>query len=515
MKRITIILLMLLGSTTLFCQARADGIAGISVDTQHVPYKVKHDSPSTKNGEIWRPFNSYLYGKPDLIAEESSYRYDTTGLLQQIDTRRHGDSMYYYVDFYNRTFTKEGFDFVDTLTDYILKDGKYIPTDRIYCDHHYYDCYPQDSFYYAEYREKWNDTTQEWEKREKFYQGYFDTTLFIIREHVFFDYIDGEWVKYFGYRVLREYNEDGVLTSQTRQTCNSQTGEYEMELRGDFVYDEDTIHIETWFYSPIADDWELIAKHIDIQYAEWYPNCQPAIEFNGYANGPEFPPLSGKRAKMKSFTEWRLNDNNEWEKFGRSKHDWYLNGTQSHIDTGFISYNNMEYLWYINKHLYDERGDFIQNSGERFTPLTGALNLGVKFCFLFSYHPIYDEVESEYAYYMEYKTSIQKWDSSFVHRFEYFNWYDVTQPVSIVEPEPSASAALSIFPNPVSGVVTIAAGSEMQQLSIYDITGRLVESRSPAGERVVFDTGALPQGVYIVRALLRDGGVRTGKVVKN
>ena len=72
---------------------------------------------------------------------------------------------------------------------------------------------------------------------------------------------------------------------------------------------------------------------------------------------------------------------------------------------------------------------------------------------------------------------------------------------------------LTIFPNPVSGAVTIAAASEMQQLSIFDIMGRLVASPSPAGEQVVFDTGTLPQGVYLVRALLRDGGVRTGKVV--
>jgi hypothetical protein len=75
------------------------------------------------------------------------------------------------------------------------------------------------------------------------------------------------------------------------------------------------------------------------------------------------------------------------------------------------------------------------------------------------------------------------------------------------------SAALSIFPNPVSGAVTIAASAEMQQLNVYDITGRLVASPSPAGERVVFDTGVLPQGVYLVRALLKDGGVQTGKVV--
>jgi hypothetical protein len=54
---------------------------------------------------------------------------------------------------------------------------------------------------------------------------------------------------------------------------------------------------------------------------------------------------------------------------------------------------------------------------------------------------------------------------------------------------------------------------EVQHLNIFDITGRLVGSRSPVGNRVDFDTGDLPAGVYLVQALLKDGGQRTGKVV--
>jgi len=70
-----------------------------------------------------------------------------------------------------------------------------------------------------------------------------------------------------------------------------------------------------------------------------------------------------------------------------------------------------------------------------------------------------------------------------------------------------------IFPNPVSGFVTISTTTEMQQLNVYDITGRLVESQYPANSQVVFDTGKLPQGVYLVRALLENGTLRTGKLV--
>jgi hypothetical protein len=73
--------------------------------------------------------------------------------------------------------------------------------------------------------------------------------------------------------------------------------------------------------------------------------------------------------------------------------------------------------------------------------------------------------------------------------------------------------SVQIYPNPASCIVNNAAATEIEQLNVFDITGRLVSSQSPASHQVTFDTGVLPKGVYLVRALLRDGGVQTGKVV--
>jgi hypothetical protein len=72
---------------------------------------------------------------------------------------------------------------------------------------------------------------------------------------------------------------------------------------------------------------------------------------------------------------------------------------------------------------------------------------------------------------------------------------------------------LKIYPNPASGIATISATDEIEQLNIFDITGRLVKSQSPANRQVTFDTGILPKGIYLVQARLKDGGVQMGKVV--
>ena len=520
MKKVIIIFLIMLGSMTLFCQIRIDGSIEYKIDGQKIPYKLKPVSSSTRGGEIWRPLNGYFYYSnppPSDPYAESDYQYDTIGILHQISTRYYGDTFAYCVEVFNNTFTKEGFDFGDTLTYYKQQGNESIPDFRYYYDYHYYDRFPEDSFYYVQYQEGWNNDTKEWIPYRKSYQGHFDTTLFIIREAYSADYINGEWVINGGSRILREYNEGGLLSANIIQEYHIQTGKYQTTRKLEYFYDEDDIHIETYHYVYLGDDiWKLAGKMTDIQYTEWYPNGQPGIVII-MTNGPEYVGISDKRVKMKSFTAWTLNDNNEWEKLYMSKHDWDINETKSHIDTLHRFHNDIPYLYAMEAHLYDERGNYTQKWKELFTypDMYGNVELddGSKECFHTSYHPIYDEPETYCNWFLSYKKATQSWDSTFLYLFKYFNWHDVTQPMSIAESEPAGSAVLSIVPNPVSGMVAITATAEMQQLSIFDITGRLVESQLPAGERVVFDTGVLPQGVYLVRALLKDGGMRTGKVV--
>ena len=515
MKKNIIIILLLLGSTSVFCQTGTDIGIEYRIDRQDIPYRKTPVSSSARNGEIWRPLKGYYYYPAGEPIFEYNYQYDIKGVLQQEKTNyiNLNPSLISTIIIYNQTFTKEGFDFPDTLTKYyIQQEANYRPNYRTYYDYHYYDRYPQDSFYYVQYTEGWNNITQEWEMQSKFYQGYFDTTLFVIREYVYSNYKDGEWIKYNGTRVLREYNEEGLVTANIIQEVNLQTGEYEMWRKLEYLYDENNIHIETHVYDPDADDWILFAKEIDIEYTEWYPNGQPGIVIK-VAAGPEYLGLADKRVKKKSYTLWHLFDNEEWKQYATYKHDWDLNGTKSHIETIDIYgeiYGGI-YLYWIDGEFYDEREDFIQTSSEGILP--DGTFLGIKHGFLTTYHPEYDERDSYYFYQLLCENATQIYDSTFMWLYEYFDWWDVTQPVSITESAPSGTAALSIFPNPVSGMVIISAESEIEQLHIFDITGRLVASPSSAGERVVFDTAVLPQGVYLVRALLKDGGVRTGKVV--
>ena len=516
MKRFTMISLMMLANTALFCQMHATGAIERKIDAQNVPYELKPTSSTSRDGAIWRPFicKHYTMNSSQIPYSEGYQKFDQNGILKERGFHLYGDSVYFSKAIYNQTFTKEGFDFRDTLY-YYKKEG--IPAYRVYHDIHYYDRMPEDSFYTVQYREGWDDTAKEWVKWNRSYIGYFDTILFVVRETSDADFINGEWVQAYGSRVLREYNEDGLVTSLTIQELDIATGEYAMWGKSDYVYNKDGIDSIVYNYLPDGDDWKLDSKSTELQYVEWYPNGQEGIIIEILFE-PEEIALSGKRIKKKSFTKWYLNDNDEWEKYATKKSYWDIDGTKSHIDSAFVFLNNdLPYLYYREAHLYDDRDNYIQRWTEFFSSpdIYGNVKLidGVKKSYRFDYHDLYDEVENEYSWNSVYKVNTQHWDSTFSDRNEYLDWHDVSTPESITEPESSNTAVLSIAPNPVSGTVTISATAEIAQLQIYDIVGRLVSSQSPENRQVVFDTGVLPKGIYLVQARLKDGGVQIGKVV--
>lgn len=82
---------------------------------------------------------------------------------------------------------------------------------------------------------------------------------------------------------------------------------------------------------------------------------------------------------------------------------------------------------------------------------------------------------------------------------------------------PSVAAELVFAPNPARGAVTVRRVGSVRpcpsRLYIYDAGGRLVRSIETGGRSgIVFDTGQIPSGVYLVR-LAEAGQTATGRLV--
>ena len=76
---------------------------------------------------------------------------------------------------------------------------------------------------------------------------------------------------------------------------------------------------------------------------------------------------------------------------------------------------------------------------------------------------------------------------------------------------------VSAYPNPTTDILHITAtDGEIARVEMTDMFGRNVPVRTEniATQQTTVNTSALPSGVYILRITLRDGSVRTEKVVK-
>ena len=82
-----------------------------------------------------------------------------------------------------------------------------------------------------------------------------------------------------------------------------------------------------------------------------------------------------------------------------------------------------------------------------------------------------------------------------------------------VEETVSESSTVQVFPNPVREQLTIQ-GKGLQRLTLYTLTGLLVEDRPAEGDRSTLTMEALPKGMYLL-GVHSEEGYRIVKVVKD
>ena len=73
---------------------------------------------------------------------------------------------------------------------------------------------------------------------------------------------------------------------------------------------------------------------------------------------------------------------------------------------------------------------------------------------------------------------------------------------------------LRVFPNPTSGLVTIAGNFGTTSLEVYNVLGAMVMQRELNAEETQMDISNLPSGVYMFRMTGTDGSSVVKKVIK-
>ena len=126
----------------------------------------------------------------------------------------------------------------------------------------------------------------------------------------------------------------------------------------------------------------------------------------------------------------------------------------------------------------------------------------------------YDERGRRYEYILTQEILHYGQDSlhygPFVYSIDSFTY--VGCPVGIDEFS-LAQSPLSIVPNPGDEAVRITAADSIATITLYTSDGRLAYTQEGSGKEIILNLQGLAKGVYLVRALLKNGKIQTGKMV--
>ncbi|MCL2511238.1 MAG: T9SS type A sorting domain-containing protein [Bacteroidales bacterium] len=459
-------------------------------------------SPPSRNNRLsrqpnngWYPIKGeYYYVSETEVAGYSYYEIGQNGLLDKEIIMGVSPDLYdSTVYLMNRTSYSKEKNLVDTVYNYVRQlNGSYQAELRRTYSYHYFDRFEADSFYYETTCHVWNDG--QWNNWTRDKMGFHDTLVeFINRAEGYSGYGGDTWDMTNFYYCYQTYDLHGFIDT-LYVTLNGT-----IRKKITFIYDEQGRCMQMNFYINNGNDNWFKIVYSDITWTEWHGNYYNDIAVIG---GELLTPY--KRNKINSYY---VDDRETFFYFYQKQ--WDINGTRSNSDTTWYIIDSERYYATINDHVYNEYGDHIKSVQTHYSRPDENNEQEMEYsgiCHKITYDETYG-MTSHMTYIVNLRDS--KIDSTFFYGFKYTEFATV----SIVEhPQPSKQT-LSIYPNPASGAVIIAATAEIEQLRVFDITGRLVSDQSPASRQIVFDTGVLPNGIYLVQARLRDGRVQTGKLV--
>jgi hypothetical protein len=93
-------------------------------------------------------------------------------------------------------------------------------------------------------------------------------------------------------------------------------------------------------------------------------------------------------------------------------------------------------------------------------------------------------------------------------------WTHVSKPSTGLS-EGETVMAVHLYPNPASGSINITAGlpGEWKTVTLFSMTGQIVAEVSSTDEHITVDLSPLPEGIYLIRTLHRNGAMLfSGKV---
>ena len=107
----------------------------------------------------------------------------------------------------------------------------------------------------------------------------------------------------------------------------------------------------------------------------------------------------------------------------------------------------------------------------------------------------------------------EQWDTLSVNDFTHLGWHEAECSGNVGIEE--VSNIVQLYPNPTTGMITIATKKIVEKIEIYNLTGQVVQTEVQAGYLVQIDlSDELPKGQYILKTTYRDGASEFHPIVR-
>ncbi|MCL2041600.1 MAG: T9SS type A sorting domain-containing protein [Bacteroidales bacterium] len=449
---------------------------------------------------LWLPVSmtETYNNKPDC---RCFYEYHENGLLKKETYYSLIDGGLMCIGQYNNTYRDPLMDIPDTLfwTSYGLDNPPF---------RYYYNNRQADSSYWEEYYQVWDGN--KWKTEEKSYVHLLDTaTVSEFQDHIEVFDRNGNITQ--SRKTVLTFDDQGNVIEAVSDCFDLTNGQY--KTKHVYLYDTEGVCYNRDQFYTFSGPWLLGGKLTDIKWFEFHGFDNGDLLFHGRPlglyEGQGYSPKN--KNKMSSLKFWNT----------------YEDGTPNLKTIDTMKWNlepfSCHYLCYYPYRMCLAIEDYYECNEHYHLISEGKLLYAHWDCDTIPYDDLRDEYINKYDdrgrryEYIQYNTySSPNYDTLFyatmVYTVDSFTY--VVRPVGVEELF-ADTRGLLIVPNPSDGTVRITAEDDIATITLYATDGRLAYSRDGTGKEMSVNTERLAAGVYVVQVRLRNGGVRTGKLIKN
>lgn len=501
-KQIILLLSIIAGAAMAYAQPKAP-----------VPIKIKnaqqHSERFTpenifkifdKNAPIWKPKIYRHHHFRDGVMFDSmwhDFSYAQDGRLKELcsDDYLFGYTPVRKIWRYNLNYPEIPLQLLDSWTSYTKLGGVWWEQSRDYYEY----SFSGEDIYESLIQQEWDGG--EWVDTYKYVYEYLDAnTLYPINQYRYKAAASDDWelMEWSGDSLF--YDDQGNVSTMIRYETSTQEGYYEIpSIKMEYFREagEKAYNAYRYYeYDKEAADWVLTETGFDIEWNPWY-------EFGHHEN-------------IQTAIKWQeLRKDDTWKEY---HYQYYA--LDDGISWGYSTFTQSDY-WdaYIRAEyrdeLYDEHGNRLLFVNGRARDYPSFLDSAI---IVNTYVNYYDSEgrglkKSEWrAISYDYRNPSDSLMDVNTAISEVLEFIDCTQ-VSILEPDLNQAATFDFYPNPARDQIQVFADEPMEQITLYDLTGRLLKEDFPRTQQTELQVGNLVPGVYLLKARLKSGAVKTEKVI--